>query len=282
MRTSQAESIRKPLEQAIKALNDFFEHEKKSEESEADFEKEYQRLAALPEGTAPATKLETLTRNQLEQDVTAMLGPAPRNNPASIESNPGINYEEAIKNYLARKEALLRPHITLPRIKDYYPWRHCVEEAAGHLARCGWTVESDAIDTELGGLPKDNGSIDWTQPATLQEIRDEVSEVAHRIRDILTACFREMAQTKRSSTDSKPKDRRGAVAEAKAKKKEVEKKLCVAWEKFRDRKGGTKEDFLKNDPEAENLIRDYFREEIKRKKIDVLTMLMRIIERNRN
>ena len=211
MRTSQAESIRKPLEQAIKALNDFFEHEEKSEESAADFEKEYQRLAALPEGTAPATKLETLTRNQLEQDVTAMLGPAPRNNPAKkkkkgIESNPGINYEEAIKNYLARKKALLLPHITHPRIKDYYPWQHCVAEAAGHLAECGWTTEAKAIVMELRGLPKDNGSIDWTQPGTRQEIRTKVFEVANSIRDILTACLRGLVKVRRASTEPKPNE----------------------------------------------------------------------------
>jgi hypothetical protein len=83
------------------------------------------------------------------------------------------------------------------------------------------------------------------------------------------------------STIAKSKGRREAV-EAKAKKKQVEKDICIAWEKFRDRKGGRKEDFLKKDPKADKLIRDYFRDEMKRKKIEVLTMLMRIIERNRS
>ena len=68
----------------------------------------------------------------------------------------------------------------------------------------------------------------------------------------------------------------------KAKKKEVEKDLVTDWGKFRDKERGTKEDFLKQYPKADKLIRMYFRDEMKSKGIDVSTMLMRIIERNRN
>ncbi len=169
MRFSQAESIRKPLEQAIKAINNFFEQEKKSEESAAEFEKEFERLAALPEGTAPATKVKKTTKKKYEQDVQA-----------------GVHNR--------------------PRIENYYPWRHCLEEAAGHLADCGWTTEAKAIDRELGGLPKDNGSIDWTQPGTRQEIRTKVFEVANSIQDILTACLRGLVKVRRSSTEPKPNE----------------------------------------------------------------------------
>ncbi len=84
------------------------------------------------------------------------------------------------------------------------------------------------------------------------------------------------------ATFAKLKIRRRPVDEAKAKKKEVERDLVTAWEKFRDEKGGKKEDFLKQDTKADNLIRQNFRDEMKRKKLNVLKMLMRIIERNRN
>lgn len=81
---------------------------------------------------------------------------------------------------------------------------------------------------------------------------------------------------------AKSKGTRGHVDEAKAKKKEVEKDLVTDWGKFRDKERGTKEDFLKQYPKADKLIRMYFRDEMKSKGIDVSTMLMRIIERNRN
>jgi hypothetical protein len=75
--------------------------------------------------------------------------------------------------------------------------------------------------------------------------------------------------------------RKRVPSEEKAKKKEVEKDLCIAWEKFRDKKGGTKEDFLKEESKWGDQIHKYFRDEMRRKKIDVLKMVMRIIDRNR-
>jgi hypothetical protein len=154
MRTSQAESIRKPIEQAIKALNDYFEAEKESQEFAAEFE----RREAMPEGTDPATKLERATKKQYEQDV--------RGGGRTVQSRPGI--------------------------AKYYALRHRVEEAARHLADCGWTTEAEAIYRELDDVPKNSEPIDWSQPKEREEIRTEVFNAANRIRDILTACLGEM------------------------------------------------------------------------------------------
>jgi hypothetical protein len=167
MRTSQAESIRKPIEKAIKALNDFFEQKERSRESATAFEREYERRVAMPEGTAPATKLERSAKKKYEQDVQGGSGSMPNR----------------------------------PRIENYYPWWHCVEEAARHLAGCGWATEAEAIDRELHDLPKDSDHIDWSQPKEREEIRTEVFKAANRIRDILTVCLRELAKVSGVSTD---------------------------------------------------------------------------------
>lgn len=283
MRTSQAESIREPLEQAINAINDFFGQLKKSEQSATEFEK------IFTEGISPATGRKLATRDDRREDLRTMLG-LPR------------GAKKALEKYLAQEEAMMLPRITRPRISSYYPWRHRVAEAISHLAKCGWTTEAEAVESALNGLPKDNGTIDWTQPGTHQEIRAKVIVVANRIRDVLTACIAETAKAKGASINSelsedsqrlvrieaavtsgaKLKKNRKNGDELKAKKKEVEKDLCIDWETFRDREGGTKEKFLKQNPEAAKQIREYFRDEMKQKNIDVLTMLMRIIERNRN
>lgn len=197
MRASQAVSIRPVLRQAIASINAFFALEKQSQKIAAEFYFEHERLLEMPESTAPATKLETLTRNQLRQDVTAMLGPAPRNNPAKeneegIESNPGINYEKAIKNYRVRKEALLRPHITRPKIENFYPWRYSAELAAKSLGNEVWATEAGAILDALHELPKQSVPIAWEEPGAIDELRDSVRTVANRVLEILIAANREL------------------------------------------------------------------------------------------
>ncbi len=195
MRKSQAVSVHPVIEQAIGAINDTFERERQSQKIAAEFDLEYERLLAMPEATAPATKLETLTRNQLRQDVTAMVGPAPRNNPAKkneegIESSPGINYEAAIENYRAREEALLRPHITRPKIENFYPWRHSAELAAESLGNGGWATEAGAILDALHELPKQSVPIAWEEPGAIEELRDSIRTVANRVLEILIACVK--------------------------------------------------------------------------------------------
>jgi hypothetical protein len=83
------------------------------------------------------------------------------------------------------------------------------------------------------------------------------------------------------ATVAKSKGTRGAVDEAKAKKKEVEKDLCVAWETFYSRTHKSKAEFLKQETKWEPLIRQYFRDEMKTNGIkDILTLVKRIIDRN--
>ncbi len=63
------------LRQAIDSINAFFAREKQSQKIAAEFDLKYKSLLSMPEATAPATELETLTHDQLRHDVTAKLGP---------------------------------------------------------------------------------------------------------------------------------------------------------------------------------------------------------------
>lgn len=83
------------------------------------------------------------------------------------------------------------------------------------------------------------------------------------------------------ASGAKSKGKRRAVGEAKAKKKEVEKDLCIAWETFYRRTNKGKAEFLKQETKWEPLIRQYFRDEMKTKGIkEILTLVKRIIDRN--
>ncbi len=62
MRPSQFEAIRPNLQRAVDAINESFAQERQSREIAAEFEKEFERRAALPEGTAPKTELERPSR----------------------------------------------------------------------------------------------------------------------------------------------------------------------------------------------------------------------------
>ena len=84
-------------------------------------------------------------------------------------------------------------------------------------------------------------------------------------------------------TPAKSKGKRKTLNESKAKKKEVEKEICVAYESFYQRTRKSKADFLKQKEKWEQLIRQYFRDEMKAKGIkEILVMLNRIIDRNRS
>jgi hypothetical protein len=172
-------------------------------------------------------------------------------------------------------------------------WPGILSKLVSRLRLCGFEFVADSIDDEVQASPK-LGRNGCRNRRELLQLRQQVVD---RVRKRIIA-IREAVADKPPKPDyisqqlerieagvatiAKSNRRRGPVDEAKAKKKEVEKDLVTAWEKFRDEKCGTKEDFLKQDTKADKLIRQYFRDEMKQKKLDVLKMLMRIIERNRS
>lgn len=152
MRISECVVILPVIEQAIGAIDAAFERERQSREIAADFEREYERLAALPENISREVKSELPSVVQDEQKA--------------------------------------RVPMTRPRIENFYPWSYHATLAAQSLSKPDWAHAAEAIFAELRKLPKH--PIDWTQPGVFDELREEVQEVGNRVRDILTSCVAEM------------------------------------------------------------------------------------------
>jgi hypothetical protein len=152
MRISECEVILPVIKQAIGAIDAAFERERQSREIAADFEREYERLTALPENISREVKSELPSVVQDEQKA--------------------------------------RVPMSRPRIENFYPWLHHARLAAQSLSKPDWAHAAEAIDDELRKLPKH--PIDWTQPGVFDELREEIQEVGNRVRDILMSCVAEM------------------------------------------------------------------------------------------
>lgn len=152
MRISECVVILPVIEQAIGAIDAAFERERQSREIAAEFEREYERLAALPENISREVKSELPSVVQDEQKA--------------------------------------RVPMTRPRIENFYPWSYHATLAAQSLSKPDWAHAAEAIFAELRKLPKH--PIDWTQPGVFDELREEIQEVGNRVRDILMSCVAEM------------------------------------------------------------------------------------------
>ncbi len=177
MRPSEFEAIRPTLERAIDDINAYFEKKRQSREFVKELEREFNRQATVPEGTASKTDLKTIPRKQYKQVVRSMLGPPPKQ-------------KGAMQQYRIREKLLMRhPPITRRLIELDYPWRHSAAQAANDLWDCGWTKEAEKIARVLSDLP--TGPVDGNQPEILKHQLDAIRAAAERVKKILEASLGE-------------------------------------------------------------------------------------------